>query len=124
MGRLPVPGCHPAVGLGFAFAVMVLLSSAATVPLRAATTELFPTALHTTLSGWTAIAGASGVVIGYFTSSALTAVFGGLPTAVSRLSLSLVAASLIFLLAFPESRGLELESTDGEHPRETTSPSS
>jgi hypothetical protein len=35
--------------------------------------------------------------------------------AVSLLSLCLVAASLIFLLALPESRGLELESADAEH---------
>ncbi len=106
---------HPAVGLGFAFAAMGLLSSAATVPLRAATTELFPTALRATLSGWGAIAIAAGVVIGYFTTSALAAVFGGLPAAISLLSLSLVVASLIFLLALPESRGLELESADEAH---------
>ena len=49
-------------------------------------------------------------------SKSFAAVLDGLPNAVSLLSLSLVAASLIFLLALPESRGLELESADAEHP--------
>jgi putative MFS transporter len=101
---------HPAVGLGVCFAAMGFLSSMATVPLRAASTELFPTALRATLSGWTAVAMAGGVVVGFFLTSALSAVLGGLPSAVSVLANTMLLAALIFLAAIPESRGLELES--------------
>jgi MFS family permease len=101
---------HPAAGLGLAFAAMAFLSSAATVPMRAAATELFPTTLRATLSGWSAIAMAVGVVLGYFATSGLAAVLGGLAPAVSLLALAMFVAALVFLFALPESRRLELES--------------
>jgi len=101
---------HPALGLGLSFAVMGFMSAVATVPLRAASTELFPTALRATVSGWNAIAMAAGVVVGYFATSALAALLGGLAPAVSLLAASMLLAALVFLLAIPESRGLELES--------------
>ena len=88
---------------------MSFLSSAASVPLRAATTELFPTSLRATLSGWSAVAMAAGVVIGYFATSALALPFGGLAPAVSLLALCMPLAGIVFFLAVPESRGLELE---------------
>ena len=106
---------HPAVALAGCFAAMGFLSSMATVPLRAASTELFPTTLRATLSGWSAVAMAAGVVVGYFATSALSAVLGGLPPAVSVLATTMVLAALIFLATIPESRGLELESG---HPAE------
>jgi putative MFS transporter len=100
---------HPALGLGLAFAGMSFLSSAASVPLRAAATELFPTSLRATLSGWSAVAMAAGVVIGFFATSALALPFGGLAPAVSLLAFCMPLAGIVFLLALPESRGLELE---------------
>ena len=52
---------------------------------------------------------AAGVVIGYFATSALALPLGGLAPAVSLLSFCMPLAGIVFLLALPESRGLELE---------------
>ncbi len=109
---------HPALGLVPGMAAMSFCSSAAAVPMRAAATELFPTALRATLSGGAAIAVAVGQISAYFATSALSAWLGGLPTAASLLALGMPTAGLIFFLALPETRGRPIEDEDAAH-RET-----
>lgn len=98
----------PALALGAAFAGMSLLSSAASVPLRATLTELLPTALRATLSGWVAVAMAAAVVVGYFVTASLAEALGDLATAVIWLSLAMLSAGLVFVVVLPETRGREL----------------
>ncbi|MCP3985017.1 MAG: MFS transporter [bacterium] len=108
-GDFPV---HPAFGLALGMVAMSLCSSAGVVPLRAAVTELFPTALRATISGGAAIASALGAITAYFATSVLSAWLGGLPAAASLLSLGMPTAGILFFLALPETRGRAIEDED------------
>jgi len=111
---------HPALGLIPGIAAMSLCSSAGVVPLRAAVSELFPTALRATISGGAAIATALGAITAYFASSALSAWLGGLPAAASLLALGMPTAGIIFFLALPETRGQAIEAEDAALSQETS----
>ncbi len=102
----------PLAGLIPALCAMTLLNATTATPLRAALTELFPTALRATFSGAIALAAGVGAVAGYFACSWLTGWLGGLPAAATALGLVMPLAGLVFVGLLPETRGVALEDED------------
>lgn len=91
---------------------MTLLNATTATPLRAALTELFPTALRATFSGAMALAAGAGTVAGYFVCSWLTEWLGSLSLAASALGLVMPLAGVVFVALLPETRGIALEDED------------
>jgi len=80
-------------------------------------TELFPTALRATFSGVAGLMIAAAAFVANFGLSLLVKPLGGLVPAISWLSVvTFVPATLIFLAAVPETRGLSLEEAARETP--------
>ena len=65
-------------------------------------------------------AAALGAITAYFATSALSAWLGGLPAAVSLLSLGMPTAGILFFLVLPETRGQPIEAEDTALSRETS----
>ena len=101
-------GLALALKLGVAFAAMALTSAAATVPMRAAATELFPTRLRGAASGLIAVTLAGAAVVVNFGIALLSRLSGGLAQAASVMACAMLLAVVAFLV-LPETRGLELE---------------
>lgn len=101
---------HP-LGLGLAFFGMSLSFNAALVGFRAATTELFPTALRGTAMGWTAFLGAWGAVAAQATVAAVAPHVGGLSVVVAGLALLAVPSSGLLVFFVHETRGVSLEAS-------------
>jgi predicted MFS family arabinose efflux permease len=77
---------------------------------RCLDTELFPTQLRATYAGWCRLAVALAATVANFALSGLSFWLGGLPLAVTVLSVAAFAPSLvIFLAVAPETRGLSLD---------------
>ena len=100
---------HPGLGLGLGFAGMSAAAAAGLVPLRAATTELFPTPLRGAISGGLAVGTAASLATVNFSVALLAQVLGGIAPAASAVSTAMLLAAAIFLATLPESRGLELD---------------
>ncbi len=100
---------HPGLGLGLCFAGMAAAAAMGLVPMRAAATELFPTRLRGAVSGSLAIAAAASLVAVNFSVALLVAPLGGIAPAASVVSTAMLLAAGVFLVALPETRGLELE---------------
>lgn len=98
----------PAVGLGLSFALMAAATSASSVALRAAATELFPTRLRGTILGASAVATAAAIVAVNFGVARLSELLGGLAPAASIAAFAMLAAVAAFL-TLPETAGLDLE---------------
>jgi MFS family permease len=82
---------------------------------RLLATELFPTPLRATFSGVGGLMGAGAQLVANFGLSLLVAPLGGLVPAISWLSIvTFVPATLIFLAAVPETRGMSLEQAAAE----------
>jgi Na+/melibiose symporter-like transporter len=78
-------------------------------------TELFPTPLRATFSGVVGLMVAGAGLVANFGLSFLVAPLGGLVPAISWLSVvTFVPATVIFLTAVPETRGMSLEQAAGE----------
>ncbi len=109
------------------FAVPVLIATTAvnqgataafSVAERLLGSELFPTPLRSTFSGVAGLMVAGAALVANFGLTALIAPLGGLAGAISLLSLvSFVPATVIFLAAVPETRGMSLEEASGEEAR-------
>jgi len=77
--------------------------------------ELFPTALRTTFAGASGIAQAAAAIAAQFGISLLAASLGGLPAAITWISLAtFVPALLVFVWVVPETRGLPLAALEDE----------
>lgn len=100
---------HPGAALGVCFAGMACAAAAGLVPMRAAATEVFPTRLRGAISGALAIAAAAAFVLVNFGVALLASLLGGIAPAASLASTAMLAAAGVFLLALPETRGVELE---------------
>ncbi|MDJ0852375.1 MAG: MFS transporter [Myxococcota bacterium] len=100
---------HPGLGLGLCFAGMAAAAAMGLVPMRAAATELFPTRLRGAISGALAISAAVAVVAVNFSVALLVTPLGGIAPAASFVSTALLVAAGVFLVAVPETRGLDLE---------------
>ncbi|HKC49551.1 MAG TPA: MFS transporter [Myxococcota bacterium] len=91
-------------------AVNQAATAAFSVADRLLASELFPTPLRATFSGVTALMVAGAGLIANFGLSFLVAPLGGLVPAITWLSVvTFVPATLIFLAAIPETRGMSLE---------------
>jgi MFS family permease len=106
----------PVPWLGAAFAAMSVAGNAATVPLRASGTELFPTRLRGTFLGWAAIGAATALVAVNFAVGALALWLGGIAPAATVAGFVMLAAVAVFLAFLPETSGLELEDAALEEP--------
>ncbi|HTO53385.1 MAG TPA: MFS transporter [Myxococcota bacterium] len=90
---------------------------------RLIATELFPTPLRATFSGVAGLMVAGAYFVANFGLSLLVGPLGGLVQAITWLSIvSFVPATVIFLAAVPETRGLSLEESAHEAPVEDESP--
>ena len=100
---------HPGFALAACFAAMSFAASAASVPVRAASTELFPTRLRGAVSGVLALAAAAAVVVVSFSVALLAALLGGIAPAASTVAVGMLVAAGIYLAFLPETRGVDLE---------------
>ena len=112
----PTSASVPALWLGAAFFWFIAAGNAAIVGFRAASTELFPTALRGTMIGVSALVGAVGAVSAQTTIALLAGPLGGLSTVVGYLALLAIPGAIIFGLFIDETRGLTLEVAAGEEP--------
>jgi hypothetical protein len=80
-----------------------------TVGANSAATELFPTALRTTMIGWQAITAAVFSMITQIVIAALIGPLGGLTKVVGYFALLGIPSAIIFGLFIDETRGLSLE---------------
>jgi 2-amino-4-hydroxy-6-hydroxymethyldihydropteridine diphosphokinase len=105
----PEPAFAAGAALAVLFAVGAFASNAAVVAIRASGTELFPTRLRSSVSGWGAVVTAISGVVANLGTAFLAARAGGLVAAVTILAMLMVPAVAIFWLLVPETKGLELE---------------
>ncbi len=104
----PEGSAFPVYWLGAAYFGWKTVDNAALVGFRAASTELFPTALRSTLIGWTSLIGAVGIVAAQSTIAVLAGPLGGLSRVVGYLGLLAIPAALVFGWFIDETRGLPL----------------
>jgi MFS family permease len=86
-----------------------MASGVMTVGANSAATELFPTALRTTMIGWQAVTAAFSSMITQVLIAAMIGPFGGLTKVVRYLALLGIPSAVIFGLFIDETRGLSLE---------------
>jgi len=86
-----------------------MASGVMTVGANSAATELFPTALRTTMIGWQAITAAVSSMITQILIAALIGPLGGLTKVVRYFALLGIPSAVIFDLFIDETRGLSLE---------------
>jgi putative MFS transporter len=98
----------PEVTVGACFALIVFMSSAADVVLRAFSTELFPTTQRGASAAWLTLLQTCGHIGGLALVGGGVAAGTDLPLVISMVSLVVLVAALCVML-LPESRGRELE---------------
>ncbi len=99
----------PMLWLAVSFSLVTVADSAGTVGSNAAVTELFPTALRGTMTGWFAVMIAIGAVASNAIAAALAPLTGGLANAIGFTVLGGVPAAILFAFLIDETRGLPLE---------------
>ena len=99
----------PPESLALGWGLVVLCSSASGIALRAAASELFPTTHRATASGWLILVETLGWSAGLFLVGFVADSADDIPGVITALSLSCVAAALVFLLFIPETHRMELE---------------
>lgn len=93
-------------------------TAAFSVAERLLVSELFPTPLRATVSGVVGLMVAGAALVANFGLSALVAPLGGLAAAISTLSVvTFIPATVIFLAAVPETRGMSLDEAAMEEAR-------
>ncbi len=92
-----------------AFAAMVFCQGGKTTVLRAWSTELFPTAIRATTTGWLAAGATAGGMTGLATAAALAPSLGGIAPALVVVASSGVVAAALAWCVLPETRALDLE---------------
>jgi len=99
----------PMIWLLVSYCWFKMASGVMTVGANSAATELFPTALRTTMMGWQAIMAAVFSMITQILIAALIGPLGGLTKAVRYFALLGIPSAIIFGLFIDETRGLSLE---------------
>jgi MFS family permease len=99
----------PTTWLLVAYCWFKMASGVMTVGANSAATELFPTALRTTMIGWQSVTAAFSSMITQTIIAALIAPLGGLTQAVRYFALLGIPSAVIFGLFIDETRGLSLE---------------
>jgi predicted MFS family arabinose efflux permease len=97
----------------FGFVLFVFCETAASVIIRAFSTELFPTSHRGTAAGWIAFIQALGWSVGLWLAGAMTGLWGTLFDATTALAFLALAAGVL-LLFLPETRQRELEEISGD----------
>jgi MFS family permease len=107
---IPAPNfITPMLWLAVSFSLVTVADSGGTVGSNAAVTELFPTALRGTMTGWFAVMIAIGAVASNAIAAALAPLTGGLANAIGFTVLAGVPAAILFAFLIDETRGLPLE---------------
>lgn len=107
-----IPAPHfimPMLWLAVSFSLITVADSAGTVGTNAAVTELFPTALRGTITGWFAVMIAIGSIASNAIAAALAPLTGGLANAIGFTVLAGAPAAILFGFLIDETRGLPLE---------------
>ncbi|MBV8362338.1 MAG: MFS transporter [Deltaproteobacteria bacterium] len=99
----------PMIWLLVSYCWFKMASGVMTVGANSAATELFPTALRTTMMGWQAIMAAVFSIITQILIAALISPLGGLTEVVRYFALLGIPSAVIFGLFIDETRGLPLE---------------
>ncbi|HVM96425.1 MAG TPA: MFS transporter [Candidatus Acidoferrales bacterium] len=104
----------PAVWLGGGFGWFMIAVNAWMVAGNSIATELFPTALRSTMLGWLALVQAVASVTCQAIIAVAAAAAGGLSIVVGYVGLLAVPSAIIFALTIEETRGLSLEAAARE----------
>jgi MFS family permease len=99
----------PALWLGSAFCWFTVAGNGAMVGGNAAATELFPTALRSTMIGWFTLINAIGALAAQSAIALLAKPLGGLSNVVGCLATLATPSAILFGLFIEETRGLSLE---------------
>lgn len=110
----PTGSTEPALWLGAGFCWFMIAVNAWMVGGNSAATELFPTALRTTMIGWLALVQAVSSVSCQAMIALASGTAGGLSIVVGYLALLALPSAVIFALTIEETRGLSLEVAAGE----------
>jgi len=105
----PVHFALPALWLGAGFCWFTVAGNGAMVGGNAAATELFPTALRSTMIGWFTLINAIGALTAQSAIALLAAPLGGLSSVVGYLAMLSAPSAIIFGLFIEETRGMSLE---------------
>jgi hypothetical protein len=104
----------PGLWLGSGFAWRSAMNNGVVVAANSAVTELYPTALRSTMIGWFAITNSLGALTSHSTVALLAGRLGGLSVVVGYLALVALPGSPLFAIFIDETRGLTLEAASGE----------
>ncbi|MBI3782346.1 MAG: MFS transporter [Deltaproteobacteria bacterium] len=104
----------PAVWLGAGFGWFMIAVNAWMVAGNSAATELFPTALRSTMLGWLALVQAIASVTCQAVIALTAEAAGGLSVVVGYIALLAVPSAILFALTIEETRGLSLEAAARE----------
>jgi MFS family permease len=105
----PAHFAFPALWLGVGFCWFAVGVNGAMVGGNAAATELFPTALRSTMIGWFTLINALGALAAQSAIALLANPLGGLSNVVGYLAMLATPSAIIFGLFIEETRGLSLE---------------
>ncbi len=100
---------HPFLWLAVAYCWFKMAAAIMTVAANAASTELLPAALRSTMVGWQMITGAVFSVLAQTMIAALIGPLGGLANVVRYFAMLGIPSAIIFWLFIDETRGLSLE---------------
>ena len=113
----PPPECTwRLIWLGAGYCGFSIAVNAAMVGGNAAATELFPTAMRSTIIGWFALTNALASVTAQVAIAVFSAPLGGLSNVVGYLGLLAIPNAVVFARFIDETRGLPLEVAAGETP--------
>jgi AAHS family 3-hydroxyphenylpropionic acid transporter len=106
---------NPVVWLGVSHCWYAALGAAGEVAGNAAVTELFPTALRSTIMGWITLVIAFAAIGSQITIATLAGPLGGLSVVVGYLALLEIPSAIIWAIFIDETRGMTLEAAAREH---------
>jgi putative MFS transporter len=116
----PAHLAFPALWLGVGFCWFTAAVNGAVVGGNAAATELFPTALRSTMIGWFALIHAVGALTAQSAIAFLAKPLGGLSNVVGYLAMLATPSAILFGLFIEETRGMSLEVAAGEFEADTS----
>jgi MFS family permease len=105
---------YPVIWLGVSHCWFASLGAAAEVAGNSAVTELFPTALRSTIIGWLILVAAFAAIASQMTIATLARPLGGLSVVVGYLALLEISAAIIWAIFMDETRGMTLEAAARE----------
>jgi MFS family permease len=105
---------YPVIWLGVSHCWYAALGAAAQVAGNSAVTELFPTALRSTIIGWLTLVIAFAAIASQMTIATLAGPLGGLSVVVGYLALLQIPAAIIWAIFMDETRGMTLEAAARE----------